>query len=74
LDPLDPITEIISSGQGFSPFIALERILWLFIGFFFLGAILSSFIRWIKQQNWFINNLFFLGTKNIKQEDKISKD
>jgi len=24
LDPLDPLTEIINSGQGFSPAIALE--------------------------------------------------
>ena len=42
LDPLDPLTEIINSGQGFSPAIALERIIWAMIGIFFLGAISRS--------------------------------
>ena len=31
MDPLDPLTEIIYSGQGFSPAIALERIIWAMI-------------------------------------------
>jgi len=30
LDPLDPLTEIINSGQGFSPAIAIERIIFSF--------------------------------------------
>jgi hypothetical protein len=42
LDPLDPLTEIINSGQGFLPSIALERIIWAMIGVFLLGAILKS--------------------------------
>ena len=42
MDPLDPLTEIINSGQAFSPLIATERIVWVIIGVFFLGAILKS--------------------------------
>ena len=33
MDPLDPLTEIVRSGQALSPFIFLERLIWLFIGF-----------------------------------------
>jgi|TARA_B100001094_G_scaffold73010_1_gene69294 uncharacterized membrane protein YraQ (UPF0718 family) len=72
LDPLDPLTEIIKSGQGFSPSIALERILWLMMGFFFLGAISTSFIRGMKQNNWFSNNSFLSNLKANKREDKLS--
>ena len=52
MDPLDPLTEIINSGQAFSSSIALERILWVVMGFFLLGAISSSVIRKIKQNNF----------------------
>ena len=72
MDPLDPLTEIIKSGQGFSPSIALERILWLMMGFFFLGAISTSFIRGMKQNNWFSNNSFLSNLKANKGEDKLS--
>ena len=72
MDPLDPLTEIIKSGQGFSPSIALERILWLMMGFFFLGAISTSFIRGMKQNNWFSNNSFLSNLKANKREDKLS--
>ena len=72
MDPLDPLTEIIKSGQGFSPSIALERILWLMMGFFFLGAISTSFIRGMKQNNWFSNNSFLSNLKVNKREDKLS--
>ena len=72
MDPLDPLTEIIKSGQGFSPSIALERILWLIMGFFFLGAISTSFIRGMKQNNWFSNNSFLSNLKANKREDKLS--
>ena len=72
MDPLDPLTEIIKSGQGFSPSIALERILWLMMGFFFLGAISTSFIRGMKQNNWFSNNSFLYNLKANKREDKLS--
>ena len=72
MDPLDPLTEIIKSGQGFSPSIALERILWLMMGFFFLGAISTSFTRGMKQNNWFSNNSFLSNLKANKREDKLS--
>ena len=49
MDTLDPLTEIIKSGQAFSPAIAIERTLWIFMGFFFLGAIIKSMIGAIKQ-------------------------
>ena len=72
MDPLDPLTEIINSGQGFSPSIALERILWLIIGFFFLGAISTSITRGMKQNDWFGNNSFLSNLKANKREDKFS--
>ena len=59
LDPLDPLTEIINSGQGFSPAIALERIIWAMIGIFFLGAISRSITKSIRSQNWFGRNFLF---------------
>jgi|TARA_E500000081_G_scaffold12796_1_gene15549 uncharacterized membrane protein YraQ (UPF0718 family) len=72
LDPLDPLTEIINSGQGFSPSIALERILWVMMGFFFLGAISTSITRGMKQNDWFGNNSFLSSLKANKREDKLS--
>ena len=71
MDPLDPLTEIIQSGQAFSPSIALERIIWLMIGFFFLGAISTSFMRGMKQNDWFGNKSFLSGIKATKKEDKL---
>ena len=73
MDPLDPLTEIIQSGQAFSPSIALERILWVIIGFFFLGAISKSILRGMKQNDWFGNKSFLSGIKPTKREDKLSK-
>ena len=72
MDPLDPLSEIIQSGQAFSPSIALERILWVMIGFFFLGAISTSITREIKQNDWFGNISFFSWIKFFKREDKLS--
>tara|TARA_B100000579_G_C22426042_1_gene663047 strand:+ start:349 stop:612 length:264 start_codon:yes stop_codon:yes gene_type:complete len=74
LDPLDPLTEIIKSGQGFSPSIALERILWAMIGFFFLGAISTSITKGMKQNDWFGNNSFLSSLKTNKTKDNISKE
>ena len=51
MDPLDPLTEIINSGQGFSPAIALERIIWAMIGLFFLGAISRSITNKLRSKN-----------------------
>ena len=51
MDPLDPLTEIINSGQAFSLSIALERIVWLILGMFFIGAISTSIFNRIRYQN-----------------------
>ena len=72
MDPLDPLTEIINSGQGFSPSIALERILWVMMGFFFLGAISTSITKGMKQNDLFGNNSFLSNLKANKREDKLS--
>ena len=72
MDPLDPLTEIINSGQGFSPLIALERILWVMMGFFFIGAISTSITRGMKENDWFGNNSFLSNLKANKREDKLS--
>ena len=69
MDPLDPLTEIINSGQGFSPAIALERIIWAMIGIFFLGAISRSITNSMRSQNWFGRNFLFSYSK-----DKIITD
>ena len=71
MDPLDPLTEIINSGQGFSPAIALERIIWAMIGIFFLGAISRSITNSMRSQNWFGRNFLFSYSKDKKiTEDK----
>ena len=72
LDPLDPLTEIINSGQGFSPAIALERIIWAMIGIFFLGAISRSITNSIRSQNWFGRNFLFSYSKDKKITDDTS--
>ena len=68
MDPLDPLTEIINSGQGFSPAIALERIIWAMIGIFFLGAISRSITNSMRSQNWFL----FSFSKEKKLTDDTS--
>ena len=69
MDPLDPLTEIIKSGQAFSPSIVLERILWVMMGFFFLGALSTSIVRGMQQNDWFGNKSFLSGIKSAKNED-----
>ncbi len=69
MDPLDPLTEIIYSGQGFSPAIALERIIWAMIGVFFLGAITRSIINSIQSQNWFVRKFLLSNFKEKKITD-----
>ena len=69
MDPLDPLTEIINSGQGFSPAIALERIIWAMIGVFFLGAISRSITNSMRSQNWFSRNFLFSYPKDKKITD-----
>ena len=70
MDPLDPLTEIIQSGQAFSPSIAVERFLWAMLGFFFVGAISTSITKGMKQNDWFGNKSFLTGLKAAKSEDK----
>ena len=72
MDPLDPLTEIINSGQGFSSAIALERIIWLMIGVFFLGAISKSITNSIRSHNWFGKKSFFSYSKEEKIIDDTS--
>ena len=74
MDPFDPLTEIINSGQGFSQAIALERIIWLLMGVFFLGAISRSITNSIRSQNWFDKKFLFSYSKDKKTtEDKSSQ-
>ena len=70
--PLDPLTEIINSGQGFSPAIALERIIWVMIGVFFLGAISKSITNGMRSQNWFGKKFLFSYSKDKKITDDTS--
>ena len=72
MDPLDPLTEIINSGQGFSPSITLERIIWAMIGVFFLGAISTSISKNMRNQNWFGRKSLFDYSKEKKNIDDSS--
>ena len=72
MDPLDPLTEIINSGQGFLPAIALERIIWAMIGVFFLGAISKSITKSMRSQNWDGRKFLFSYSKNKKITDNKS--
>ena len=72
MDPLDPLTEIINSGQGFFPAIALERIIWAMIGIFFLGAISRSITNSMRSQNSFFRNFLFSYSKDKKLTDDTS--
>ena len=72
LDPLDPLTEIINSGQGFSPAIALERIIWAMLGVFFLGAVSRSITNSMRSQNWSRRKFLFNYSKDKKNTNDIS--
>ena len=72
MDPLDPLTEIINSGQGYLTAIALERIIWAMIGIFFLGAISRSITNSMRSQNWFGRNFLFSYSKDKKITDDTS--
>ena len=74
MDPLDPLTEIVKSGQAFSSFIFLERFLWLFIGFFFIAAMTTGLKNSLKLQGWF-NKISPIGL-NKKSDNKtpLNKD
>ena len=72
MDPLDPLTEIINTGQGFSPAIELERIIWAMIGIFFFGAISRSITNNMRSQNWFGRDFLFGYSKDKKITDNTS--
>ena len=72
MDQLDPLTEIINYGQGFSTSIALERIIWAMIGVFFLGAISRSITNSMRNQNWFGRKSLFGYSKDKKIKDDAS--
>ena len=73
MDPLDPLTEIINSGQAFSPAIAIERIIWAMIGVFFLVAISKSIRITTLNKNSYSNKTnshFFNFIKNDNENPK----
>ena len=72
MDPLDPLTEIINSGQGFSPAFALDRIIWAMIGIFFFAAISRSITNSMRSRNWFGRNFLFSYSKDKKITDHTS--
>ena len=72
MDPLDPLTEIINSGQGFSPAIALERIIWAIIGVFFLGAISRSITNSMRSKNLFGRKSLFSFSEDKKNRNDSS--
>ena len=74
MDSLDPLTEIIKTGNASSLLIGLERILWLSIGLFFLSAVASSITKSMKENDWFGKKSFLTSLKatNDKGKDKVS--
>jgi len=76
LDPLDPLTEIVKSGQALTSFIFLERLIWLLIGFFFIGAMTTGLKNGLKVQGWFNNKTSFIGInkKSNKKNSSLNKD
>ena len=75
MDPLDPLTEIVKTGQAISPLIFIERIIWLFIGFFFMGALSKSIIKGMRVPDFF-NKSFNLdiNKKESKKNNQIGRD
>ena len=75
MDPLDPLTEIVKTGQAISPLIFIERIIWLFIGFFFMGAISTSITKGMKVPDFFSKSFTFgIDKKENKKNDQITQD
>ena len=70
MDPLDPLTEIINSGQAYSPAITIERILWVMIGMFFIGAISKSIKSSILNHNTSGKKTNFKYFNSIKNKDE----
>ena len=75
MDPLDPLTEIVKTGQAISPLIFIERIIWLFIGFFFIGAISTSVTKGMRVPDFFNKSFTFgINKKENKKNEQISND
>ena len=76
MDPLDPLTEIIKTGQAFSLFILLERLVWLFIGLFFLGAFIKGIRTGVSDQRSSDQKFFSFNfnKKDDKNNNSISDD
>tara|TARA_B100000212_G_scaffold333903_1_gene303952 strand:+ start:603 stop:836 length:234 start_codon:yes stop_codon:yes gene_type:complete len=75
LDPLDPLTEIVKTGQAISPLIFIERMIWLFIGFFFIGAISTSITKGMRVPDFFNKSFTFgINKKDDKKNDQMTKD
>tara|TARA_B100000963_G_scaffold57338_1_gene45412 strand:+ start:222 stop:458 length:237 start_codon:yes stop_codon:yes gene_type:complete len=76
LDPLDPLTEIVRSGQASSFFIFLERFIWLIIGFFFIGAMTTGLKNGLRDQGMFNKKTSFISInkKLDKKNTSIDKD
>ena len=75
MDPLDPLTEIVKTGQAISPLILIERIIWLFIGFFFMGAISTSITKGMKVPDFFSKSFTFgIDKKENKKNNQITQD
>ncbi len=69
MDPLDPLTEIVRSGQAYSPLIFLERLIWLMIGFFFIGAMFKGVKNGLKDQRLFGDKASFIRLKKSEKEN-----
>ena len=75
MDPLDPLTEIVKTGQAISPLILIERIIWLFIGFFFMGAISTSITKGMKVPDFFSKSFTFgIDKKENKKNNQITQN
>ena len=75
MDPLDPLTEIVKTGQAISPLIFIERIIWLFIGFFFIGAVSTSITKGMRVPEFFYKSFTFgLNKKENKKNDQITQN
>ena len=75
MDPLDPLAEIVKTGQAFSPLILIERVIWLFIGFFFIGAISTNITKGMRNEGLF-RKTFNLGSnkKEKNKNDQLTQD
>ena len=72
LDSLDPLTEIINSGQAFTIAVALEKIIWAFIGIFFLGAISTSITKVMRSKKLLSRKSLYSYSKYKKNKEDSS--